>query len=111
MITNAIKRFVEYPLSHFFILGLGLGIFGKNPDSENPLIIALMVMTVLGLGWYTLKAIFIAGSTVKNWDRDHPGEPMFRAGGLTEYDAEKCRQTGAAVAEAIRKSRQNDDGR
>jgi len=105
-----IKRFVEYPLSHFFILGLGLGVFGKNPNNENPLFIAMVVTTVLGLGWYTLKAVFITSCTVKNWDRDHPGEPMFRAGGLTEYDQEQCRQTGRAVAEAIRQSRQNDDG-
>lgn len=106
-----IKRFIEYPLSHFFILGLGLGIFGKNPDGENPLIIAMMVTTVLGLGWYTIKAVFITAGTIKNWDKTNPGEPMFRAGGLTEYDQEKCRQTGQAVAEAIRQSRQTDDSK
>lgn len=105
-----IKRFLEYPLSHFFILGLGLGIFGKNPNNENPLFIAMVVTTVLGLGWYTLKAIFITGSTVANWDRDHPGEPMFRAGGLTQYDQDYAEAVGKAAADAIRKSRQNDDG-
>ena len=104
-----IKRFVEYPLSHCFILGLGLGIFGKNPNNESPLIIAMMVTTVLGLAWYACKAVFITAGTVKNWDKTNPGEPMFKVGGLTEYDQEQCRQTGQAVADAIRKSRQSDE--
>ena len=53
--------------------------------------------------WYPAKAVLITLNTILTWKSRYPGEPMFRAGGLTEYDQERCRRTGEAMADALRK--------
>jgi len=95
------SRFAEYPITHFFVIGFVLGILGKNPDKSFE--IAGVSALLGGLFWYTAKAFLVTGHTVKNWDKLYPGEPMFKSGGLTEYDREFARQVGESAEKARRR--------
>lgn len=102
MIKRALTKFAEKPISYFFLIGCVVCLFGPHPDQF--LLMGIYIAALGGAGWYFLKAIFIAGSTVKNWDVEHPGEPMFKPGGLTAYDAELARQVGEAAGRANRRN-------
>ncbi|OHB59765.1 MAG: hypothetical protein A2Y12_03535 [Planctomycetes bacterium GWF2_42_9] len=107
MIVRFFEGFDRHCLVYFFLIGFALGLNG--PEEGSAFYCGAVMTFVGGLAWYTLKAIFITGSTVRNWDKTNPGEPMFRAGGLTEYDQDYAEAVGKAAAEAI--SRQNNDGK
>lgn len=107
MIVRFFEKFDDHCLTYFFLIGFCLGLFG--PEEGSAISCGAVMALIGGLAWYSLKAVLITGSTVKNWERDHPGEPMFRAGGLTEYDQDYAEAVGKAAAEAIR--RQNNDGK
>lgn len=107
MIVRFIEAFDDHCLIYFFLIGFALGLNG--PEEGSAFYCGGAMTTVGGLAWYSAKALLITGSTIANWDKTNPGEPMFRVGGLTEYDKEKCRQTGQAVVDAIKKSRRSDE--
>ncbi len=108
MIARAIEAFDDHCILYLAAAGAFLDVFVAPPhDIAASLLSTMFTVSFLGtLAWYAIKAVCITSGTVANWERDHPGEPRFKAGGLTEYDEEKCRQTGSAVAEAIKKMRE-----
>lgn len=108
MIVRFFMKFDDHCLVYFLLIGLGLAIFGKNPNNENPLVTGLLMATVCGMAWYAVKAILITGNTIATWKQTHPGEPIFKAGGLTEYDREFARQVGEAAEGARRRNERND---
>jgi len=107
MIVRYFEAFDDHCISYFFLIGFCLGIFGQGDGSA--ISCGAVMATVGGLAWYSAKALLITGTTIANWDRDHPGEPMFKTGGLTQYDQDYAEAIGKAAAEAIR--RQNNDGK
>ncbi len=110
MIARFIEEFDKHCILYLAAMGAFLDVFIAPPHNIAASLLSTM-FTVAFLGtlvWYAIKAVCITSSTVANWERDHPGEPRLKSGGLTEYDEEKCRQTGQAVAEAIKKMRKEN---
>lgn len=95
MMTRFFKRWAEYPITHFFLTGIILGIFGKHPESFIEC--GFYVAALGGFVWYVIKAFLVTGNTIAGWKDTHPGEPMIHAGGLTEYDREFAKQVGRAA--------------
>jgi hypothetical protein len=58
---------------------------------------------LLCMGYYVIKSILITADTIIHWDERHPGEPMFKAGGLTEYDRTYAETIGKSVAEEMKR--------
>lgn len=107
MIVSLFEKFDDHCIVYFFLIGFALGL--NNPEEGSAFFCGLVMATVGGLAWYACKAVFITAGTVRNWDRDHPGEPMFKAGGLTQYDQDYAEAVGKAAADAIR--RQNHESK
>lgn len=75
----------------------------NGPLPKNPLGAALAGAGLVLLVWYPIKATFICCETATRFKKE--GRPLFEAGGLTEYDSEKCRRIGEATAKAIRENK------
>lgn len=104
MIVRFFEKFDDHCILYFFLIGLGLAIFGKNPNHDDPLAMGLLTAAGGGMVWYSIKALLITGNTIATWKQTHPGEPMFHAGGLTEYDSELARRIGEASEAARRRN-------
>ena len=107
MIIKFFEAFDDHCLAYLFLVGFTLGIF--SPVEGSAFFSGLILTTIGGLAWYSCKAVIITAGTIKNWDRDHPGEPMWSDRGLTDYDRNYAEAVGKAAAEAIR--RQSHDGK
>jgi hypothetical protein len=103
------EKFDDHALLYFAGTGALLGLLAGG--IEGMVTLAASFAFVFGMGYYTLKAVFITGRTIATWDTKRDG-PMFAGGGLTEYDSTRARRTGEAAAQAmVRELRKYDQER
>ena len=98
---NIFEKFDDHAIIYLLGLAILISMFSK-PLHGDYFSFAFGLWIILCLAYYTLKAIFITSSTVINWERDNPGVPFFRAGGVTEYDQGFADAIGKAVGEEMR---------
>lgn len=97
MFAKFLEAFDKHCIIYSALVGVALMPF--TVQGQNPLVLPAVTAFLGTVVWYGLKALFITGSTVKNWDKTNPGEPMFSAGGLTEYDSAFAQRIGKSAGE------------
>jgi len=100
MIVKMFSAYDDHCIIYSGFIGIILNLaFGPNVDPVS----AFFIFAFLGgLFWYAGKAVLITGGTVKRCIET--GEPMIKAGGLTEYDTEFAKQIGEAAEAARRRN-------
>ncbi len=96
--------FVWYDKHPFFYSAL-IGVVGNIcfGDHIDP-VKAAGIFAALGGGlWYVCKAFLISGQTAARMKAN--GEPLFKAGGLTEYDSEMA---SCIAREIVKEQRRSD---
>lgn len=101
MIVRFFEKFDDHCIIYFALIGAVLGIW-RGRTGEDIMVLAIYAATIGGLCWYTAKAVLITAGTVKR--SIETGEPLIKAGGLTEYDTEFARQVGEAAEAARRRN-------
>lgn len=99
MVLRAFHWYGEHVFFYSFVAGLPFALLG----GQDALATALMMGTFFCLAWFSINAIVVCTGTAIQLRKE--GKPLFEAGGMTEYDAGKCKRIGEEVAKAIRENR------
>jgi hypothetical protein len=102
--NGGLSRFDDHAIRNLSFISLILALIdlilrGGNVDVSE---LFLCFWFVLCMGYYVIKSILITADTIIHWEERHPGEPMFKAGGLTEYDRTYAETIGKSVAEEMK---------
>lgn len=101
MVTGWFVAIDRHCLVYFFLIGVVLGWLGPQHD---PWAGGFAFCLLGAFIWYPCKALLICGDTASTMIAR--GEPLIKAGGVTEYDRNKARITGEYMAEAMKRDRE-----
>ena len=99
-ITAVFEWYDEHPFFYSACIGVVMNFF-YGPKFE-PVSAACLFGGLVGGLWSVGKAFLITGNTISTMRAN--GEPLFKAGGLTEYDSEMTRRIAEEIVKAQRQS-------
>lgn len=103
MFVKMIEKIDDHVIIYSALAGVVWLPFATILPGTEPLMIPFCTCFLGTFLWYSIKSVVVTSQTVIRMKA--AGEPIFQAGGLTEYDSEFARQVGEAAGKASKRDK------